>query len=121
MAIDFNLSTKDLASVEVQLNILQKKSQAITEQTLETIGKMNIEMDSIKVPSLKMVGKIQEYNDNFQINVVQDLIEVIQEKKRSILKTDEDHTAYAEMMAEAEKVADQDLKAKTRSAKPVTM
>lgn len=116
MSLEFNLGMHDLAMTEVHIDYISKVINDTIDEATETLGKMDIELESIKVPNMKVMAKISEYSENFKREMNR-LQEAIANKKAELIKTEQDESAYASAYAEAKAIADQDLAAISKQGK----
>lgn len=119
MGHEFIISFKDLAIAEVHLDFLIRETQNAVDASVETIGKMKIEIDSIKQPTLQVISKMDEFAESMKSEFSRIKV-ALEEKKAELLKTEQDFSDYDVAMAEARRLAETDLKAETQQFKKAT-
>lgn len=105
---EFQISFKDLAIAEVHLDYLARETQSAVDTAVQSVGKMKIEIDSIKQPTIIVLGKVDEFSNGIKKEFGR-IKEALEAKKQELLKTEQDFSDYDAAMVEAKSLIEQDL------------
>lgn len=110
---EYNLSFRDIAMAEVHLKHGVREVKIGIDEVEGELTKMDVTLESIREPNRKVIKEVQEYGENFSAEMNR-VIAGLDAMKAAILKSEADHSAYDEVLAEIRKTAQQDLKEVTR-------
>ena len=113
---EYVISFKDMAMMEVHLDFMAREAQNAVDASIEAIGKMKIEIDSIKQPTLLVMQKVDEFAESIKTEFNR-IKTALDEKKAELVKTEQDFSSYDQALAEARALAESDLKAETAQYK----